>query len=344
MITAAVGKKTVIYVIGKDLLWQFHAFFEKVFNKKIGAIGDGVCDIQDITICSIWSAGAALEIKGKLVGEDVDVVKEKQINKSDYVRIRDLIATAQVTILDECHLGAAQTFQSIFSNTNSEYNIGLSASPEREDNQNMLIESCFSKQIFKISASELIDKNYLVRPHIRFFPVSSPKKLEYKTYPEIYKHFIVHNEERNNLAIKACKKLMEQGFVVLILFKEIAHGKILYKKCLEQNIDCRIIDGSDDTRTRNEAVADINSGACNVLLASTILDCGFDCAKLSALIITSGGKSRIRAIQRLGRVIRPYPGKDMAAIVDFADSVKFLCDHSMARKEIYMLEDGFKVL
>jgi len=59
---------------------------------------------------------------------------------------------------------------------------------------------------------------------------------------------------------------------------------------------------------------------------------------INALIISSAGKSTVRALQRIGRVIRKYPGKDHAAIVDFIDNAPYLINHSKARYEIYSTE------
>src|SRR5689334_20095098 len=41
LIAAKLGKSTIIYVIGKDLLYQFHKFFSEIFEEQIGIIGDG---------------------------------------------------------------------------------------------------------------------------------------------------------------------------------------------------------------------------------------------------------------------------------------------------------------
>ncbi len=63
----------------------------------------------------------------------------------------------------------------------------------------------------------------------------------------------------------------------------------------------------------------------------------------SALILAGGGKSRLRALQRIGRVIRSFPGKTMSAVVDFYDQAKFLKNHSEVRYATYCSEPGFKV-
>jgi len=61
------------------------------------------------------------------------------------------------------------------------------------------------------------------------------------------------------------------------------------------------------------------------------------------LVIACGGKSTVKALQRVGRVIRKYPGKKFAVVIDFADQAPFLDNHSRTRYRIYTSEDGFDV-
>jgi len=57
----------------------------------------------------------------------------------------------------------------------------------------------------------------------------------------------------------------------------------------------------------------------------------------------SSGKSSTRALQRIGRVLRPFDGKDHATIYDFMDTAKYLSSHARARKKIYKTEDEFEI-
>jgi superfamily II DNA or RNA helicase len=61
------------------------------------------------------------------------------------------------------------------------------------------------------------------------------------------------------------------------------------------------------------------------------------------LVLLGSGKSSTRALQRIGRVLRPYPGKTHASVIDFTDNAKFLYDHSLARQRIYETETEFIV-
>ena len=140
LIVAKLGKKSIIYVIGKDLLYQFHTFFSEVFNEPIGIIGDGKCEIHDINIASIWTIGQALGMKKKdiLLDSDDD---EEELSKNKYVEILKMMKSAKLHIIDECHMSACETIQQVFKSANSEHIYGLSGSPWRDDGADLLIES-----------------------------------------------------------------------------------------------------------------------------------------------------------------------------------------------------------
>ena len=162
-------------------------------------------------------------------------------------------------------------------------------------------------------------------------------------YKTIYKNYIVENEIRNNLILKWTQRLSEQGYKTLLLYSGLSHGKYLYEQ-LSQALPCALLSGKDDIGIRDKAKANLEEGKIKVILASSIFDIGLDLPCLSGLVLAGGGESKIKGLQRLGRVIRNYPGKKQAAIVDFIDNAKYLIDHSKIRYKIYTSEEGFEVI
>jgi superfamily II DNA or RNA helicase len=240
MVVAEVGGSAIIYVIGKDLLHQFHDFFEKVFKTEIGIVGDGIFDVKPITIASVWSVGQAFGMKSKKNANDDEKDNEKAVSSEHHDKIRKMVANANVSILDECHLGAAETIQRISRAIRSEYILGMSASPYRDDNADMLIEAIFGKIIIEITASELIKAGYLVAPKIRFIRV--PKMLYPSTkYKEIYKEYIVENAVRNNIIVGKMSSKVRAAVV-----DEVIEGKcklILCSSIFDIGVDVPILSG-----------------------------------------------------------------------------------------------------
>jgi superfamily II DNA or RNA helicase len=341
LIAAKFGKKTIIYVIGKDLLYQFHQFFSEIFDEPIGIIGDGKCEIHDINIASIWTIGQAIGMDKKSILLDGDD-DEESLNKNKYTDINKMMREAKVHIIDECHMSACETIQQIFKHSSAEHLYGLSGSPWRDDGADLLIEAILGKYIVNISASRLIKGGFLAQPLIRFRVVPPyPYELE-KSYPSIYKKYVVENDVRNGLVLDAAKTMVDKGYQTLVLFNSLKHGKILYDT-FKQHMKCAILDGKNDKDEREKVKKDLLDHKIDCILASRIFDIGVDIPSLSGLVIACGGKSTVKALQRVGRVIRKYESKKNAVVVDFIDQAPFLLEHSKTRYKIYSSEDGFDV-
>lgn len=338
--TAKIGKKTIVYVIGRDLLYQFHKFFSEVFDEKIGLIGDGHCDIQRINIASIWTLGQALGLNKNSIALDLEEDEKCDLSKKE--EIIKLVEEAQVHILDEAHIAACETIGTIYKSMKSaEKIIGASGTPWRDDNADLLVEGYLGKNIIDISASFLIENGYLAKPIIKFILVP-PMKVG-SNYQAAYRDYVIKNPVRNNLVLKAAKTLVDQGYQTLVLFNNIAHGKILYDLISAEISECVLLDGSDTQEVRDKVKNDALSGKLKCIVASRIFDIGTDIPSLSGLVLASAGKSSVKALQRVGRVVRKFPNKTHAAIVDFADNCKFLDKHAKARYKIYSSESAFEV-
>lgn len=335
LIAANLGKPTIIYVIGQDLLYQFHKFFSAIFDEEIGIIGDGKCEIRRVNIATVWSIGKAINVEAHTLDEESE--DEKEIAKEKFKSIKLMLQETSVHILDECHLAACETIQAVSHKINAEHFYGMSASPWRDDGADLLIEAILGRKIVDISARLLISKGYLVNPTVRFLSVPPYNGAKSAVYKTVYKNYITVNADRNAMIVKAATRLVEQGFKVLVLFKTKAHGKKLFD-LLKSQIKCDLLSGEHDTNKRKEVCDNINSGKIDCIIASTIFDIGVDLPILSALVIGGGGKSSVRALQRVGRVIRLYKEKKMAVVIDFADQAPFLRDHSEIRKKILQEE------
>lgn len=338
LLTAAIGKPTTIFVVGIDLLYQFHRLFTSLFDQKIGLIGDGNCEVADINIATVWTVAQAFGLKKNIILDDDE--KETKITPEKYKIIKDAILKSKLNIFDECHLVASTLFQKLYKQIRSEYIYGLSATPKRDDGADLLVESVLGNKIVDISAKQLISQGYLVQPNIRFLAVPPSGRIK-KQYQTIYKQYIVENEIRNQMIFKGTQKLIEQNFKPLVLFRSIKHGEILYEG-LKNKVSCALLSGKDSSKVREEIKEKFENNKLDCIIASTIFDIGIDLPSVSGLILGSSGKSSIRALQRIGRAIRKHPGKTMSAVLDFADQAPFLYEHALARRDIYLTEFDVK--
>ena len=342
-IVAEYNIPTIIYVIGVELLYQMKKTMEDAYGVECGIVGGGECDAsKKITIMTVWSAAAAFNKKAKVIENDATGETSKQTKNIDKALVRKKVEEAQLIIVDECQYAASETIQFLHRvSTRARHRFLLSGTPWRDTGDDILIEAVAGRKIYDLNATKLIKLKNLVPPDIHFLNVPVVRKPG-NNYHEVYTNYIVENEDRNGLIIKAAKKLVAAGKKVLILVVRVQHGKLLMGK-LEDEFSVKYLDGTKSAKKRMQAIQDMRDGSVDILIASKIFDQGIDIPELDALILAGSGKSSGRALQRIGRVIRTAPGKEKAIVVDFFDNCKYLRNHSEARISVYNSEPGFNI-
>ena len=272
---------------------------------------------------------------------------------------------ANGVLVSNCHHVAADTcLKTACKCTNAYYRIGVSATPWRDAGDDMLIEAVLNKRNpdQSITASKLIQLGYLVKPTIYFVPVKG--RFQGKQYQQLYDKAIVDNNYRNKIICKIAYQLYKRNRIILLLIKYVRHGEFLLDKLkhiLGENkstisfkdkngnisqdevSNIEFLSGSDDSCRRLAVLEAVKQNKCRILIATSIADEGLDLPILDTLILAGGGKSSTRAYQRVGRVLRIYPGKSKAFVFDFEDETPIFKRHSKVRRKLYEEEEEWDI-
>ena len=269
---------------------------------------------------------------------------------------------ANGVLVHNCHHTPANTVAQVARwCQNAYYRIGLSATPWREDGADLLIDAVFSRRdpSLAISASDLIEKNYLVKPIIYW--VHQREIFKNKNYQNLYNEAIVNNMTRNQHIVTIAYQMRKsQDATILILVQRVEHGNILLNMLYDiferkQSIvtindisrevnNIEFLSGQDDMNRRLAVLQGVKEKKCRILIATTIADEGLDLPILNCLILAGSGKSSTRALQRIGRVVRLYTDqqtgqeKKRAIVFDFMDYSPMLKRHSQIRNRLYKKE------
>lgn len=103
------------------------------------------------------------------------------------------------------------------------------------------------------------------------------------------------------------------------------------------------INGSTPSQRRRRIINAYKQGEIDIIIASTILDEGFDAPLTEFLILAGGGKAEHRQVQRIGRGMRVADGKERLTVFDFLDTGKYLGKHSTQRAKAYRREKAYTV-
>jgi len=323
-IIKALNQRTLFLVHTKDLLHQTIERFNKRLNCDIGIVGDGKMEVDpEIIVATVQSIEAMM--------------------KDDFGFAKKFLNRFKILFLDECHHASAATWYKIamFCH-NAYYRFGMSGTPLRRDRlSNMRVMAATGRTIYKKPTRELIDSGYLSNIHVIMIDNSEEVLTPSMSYRSIYEDGIVRSEIRNQKIVDIAEMDFKNGNRVLILVRQIEHGKILTRMLVNRkHIKTYFLYGANTSWERSDIKNKFNREGGFVLIASPIFDEGVDLPEINSLIIGSGGKSEVKTIQKIGRGLRKKRSNDPLIVYDFIDRAKFLSEHSRMRMKIYEKE-GF---
>lgn len=268
--------------------------------ETVGRVGDGRWDFDwrcDNFVCATFQSVAAAM-------------------KSGDPRATKLLHGADGIIIDECHVLPAESFLRVSLETmNAPTRIGLSGTPlARGDRRSALAVASLGPLIHRIRPETLIAKGVLAKPFVRM--VRCAQSSDKVTWAGAYADLIVKSTKRNALIVKAIRSLPQP---CMIFVKEEKHGKNLEKALIQAGIPSRFIYGKTSPDGRKTAVRDLVAGRIEAMVCSVVFQEGVDIPEVRSVIIASGGKSTIAAIQRVGRGMRVEAGKVDFTVIDIAD-------------------------
>lgn len=251
----------------------------------------------------------------------------------------------QVTgiLVDEAHHISvkSQYYGIIQSCNNAYYRFGLTASPFRDSGDTIALFAPTGPVISSYHYGQALVEGVVVPLDVYLIPNEAEVKLPILyEFNDVYEIGVVKNDERNNNIVKVVKKLYEKGENVLVLVWRIDHGRRI-SKLLEGEIEHEFVHGSSPNR--DIVKESFERGDLPVLIASSIYDEGVNIERIQNIVNAAGYKSERLLIQRTGRGMRPFEGKERCRVFDFVDMANtMLAKHSKARIRYYK-KMGFRI-
>jgi len=341
----SLDQPTVFLTKGKDLLRQtYERFCERLGPDEIGFISSSKWEPSKFTVASADTLARRLTpSRNKKTGEYPNGWQEKK------QQVAEFLGSVNVMFIDECHQAAAKGLWNVGRVCNASYRFGLSGTPfKRGDKQDLKLIALTGEVVYKVSNKEMIEEGVSVPVDVNVVDVDEPELPHRLDYNVVYDSGIVDNDFRNRIICTLANRHYAEKKQVLILVKRIAHGHkldhMLSTFSPTAYVPHKFIWGDQEVEARTEAIQEFKDGLCRVLVSSVILDVGIDIPNIDVLILAGGGKSYIKALQRIGRGLRLGPDKDKLIVYDFADLThKYLADHSLGRLSAYAKEDCFTI-
>ena len=317
MAIASAARSTLVVVPTLDLLAQWALQLKNAFGLPVGTLGGGSHDMQAITVSTYDSALLAMDFYGDRFG---------------------------LLIVDECHHLPGPAYSQIARLCLAPYRLGLTATPERTDGlekdyAELLGPICYRKEITELP-EETVLSPYETIPV--YTPLDDDEQAQYQQAREEYLGFVRKNRisfssaQGWGLFLRACARSAEGHSALQAYFRQRNISRSPRSKfrtvaeLLTAHRHDRVIVFTADNATAYqigalfglpvithhtktaERIAFLESfrtGDYPVLVTSKVLNEGVDVPEANIGIVVSGSGSVREHVQRLGRILRPSPGK-----------------------------------
>jgi superfamily II DNA or RNA helicase len=334
VISAAIAKSlcnvaplNILFLVhGKSLVTQAHKVFSQCFD-EVGIIQGSNVDIHPITIASVDS------INSKLKASDEDIL--------EYLQSVNLI------ISDECHRFSSKTYINILKMVNAPMRLGLSGTPiKKQSDRDLLLQSQTGPVMTRIKVDDLQAQGHVSDATLTLVVVPDPV-MNTLPWRDAYNALIVEHTSRTATIAKLAIDRAQAGKTVLIL----AGNSVLFSEHIDNAIKAhntapfvlhKRVDGKSSLSDVDGCFDELRKRSISILTTTLLADEGIDIPDINVLMLVGGGKSYVKAIQRIGRGLRLKTDGSSLEVIDFFDTTNtYLSKHAKARLDYYKEENLF---
>jgi len=318
-----------IYVIKK--------LIEKDPHMKILIVGPKNVILEQAWLEDLYKFGIGIDKIGLYNGFTREFSQITMVSIQSMKNLVDsgIIDSFDCIIYDELHNYGTANYMKLIS-IDKPYKIGLTATLERQDRNHIKIKACFDYNIFVYDIEEALNDGILNQ--FEFYHISIIMDEETRDQYENMSQRLtaaIHSLggmdlsklKGSNPAHAAVLKLMQdrkklisnysqksvvargiiaenKGSKILVFNQLNAMSRDLYWELQEDDVKCDIMNSDISSAKQSEILRDFESGALEVVLASLILDEGFNVPAIDCSIIMAQNSTERQFLQRLGRSLR----------------------------------------
>ncbi len=309
-------RPTLVVVPTIDLLAQWAHRLATAFAVPVGVLGGGSHEVRDLTVSTYASAYLHVEHLGHRFG---------------------------LVVFDEVHHLPAERHTAIAEGLLAPFRLGLSATPERPDEGHRLLDPLVGPEVYRREIRELSGRFLAPYEAVRLdVHLDRAEHEAYRAARHRYRAFVAQKRIdlrkpdgwQRFLQVASRSKAGRAAFQAWREARAIAHGTgrkldlledllaeeagrptlvftddnaTAYRISREMLVPC--ITHETPAREREAVLAGLADGTWRVVVTSRVLNEGVDLPAVEVGIVVSGSGSVREHVQRLGRILRPGPGK-----------------------------------
>jgi superfamily II DNA or RNA helicase len=229
-------------------------------------------------------------------------------------------------VIDEVHHIAAHSYRGILKKFEPKILLGLTATPERHDGQNILDDFC-GVIAAEIRLPEAINRRHLCP--FQYFGLDDDTDLSKvgwkngKYDPVELTNLYTHSEQRIKRIIQSINEIITDVFSMRALAFCVSkeHAEYMTKKFLLNGIPCDYLtsDNSDERLVKRQKLC---TGEIKILCVVDIFNEGIDIPEIDTLLFLRPTESLTIFLQQLGRGLRLSDEKQCCTVLDFVGNAR----------------------
>ena len=271
----------------------------------------------------------------KVIGDKITVA----LVQSLYKCADEVAENIGFLVVDECHRCPSRTFTEAVSCFDSQFMLGLSATPYRRDQLSKLIFWHLGDKHHEVDKNQLIETGDVLPAKVTFRRTNFTTRYDpVNEYSKMLAELATDTERNILIASDVAREAARNSGICLVLSDRKAHCDNLQALLRYRfKLESELLTGDLDISDRQKVLERINKGQVKVVIATgQLIGEGFDCKELTTLFLATPIKFSGRLLQYLGRVLRPATGKKYARVFDYVDArVETLLKAANARQRVY---------
>lgn len=235
-------------------------------------------------------------------------------------------------IIDECHHASAKSYKKILTYFRPKFTLGLTATPERADGEDLL--EIFENVAHKLDIKEAVEMGVLcpvrcvrVKTNINMSDV----RINGFKYNSLDLEETIMIPDRNNLIVDTYIEFVKDKSTV-IFCTSVNHANTIAQMLRERGVKAQAVSGSTKAPLRKQILKDYAEKEIQVLCACDLLNEGWDSPITEVLFMARPTMSKTIYMQQLGRGMRIHEDKEFLMVFDFVDNANmFNCPYSLHR-------------
>lgn len=286
--------RRVLFVVHRDtILHEASLAFQKIFGAK-RSYGLYTGEQQNLDADFIFASNI-------MISTHLDRFEPREF---DYI------------VIDECHHTVASSYKKIINFFEPEFLLGLTATPERMDNEDVF--ALFDTNVpFELRLRDAILNDLVVPFH--YFGIRD-KLVDYSFQDTKMISREIAKVENIDFIVKEIEKHRSEGKLKCIAFcNSVSHAMTMAEAFVDSGYHAISLLGENDLGQRLKAFNDLQNedNPLEIICTVDILNEGVDVPGINMVLFLRPTESSTIFLQQLGRGLRKYPNKEYVTVLDF---------------------------